>query len=429
MGNSAAQGLSAQGLLTLEEAVRIGLEKNPDISIARIESKILDNNVNLGKAGFLPRIDLAGTQGRTITDTKNRDFSGTVSETNDFQTDGVTADATLNWTLFDGWNMFINFSKQRASRDIGRLELKSHIENAVAGIINAYCEIQKQSHLFRVLSEAVAISRERLRLAENNLRLGSGSRFDVLRAKVDLNADESARFNQETAVKNARIELIRILGIEMDADFSVQDSVTIGSKMEFPALKEALINRNTSLLMEQKNGKLANLNVKGTTSRWYPKLGLNSSSSFDRNRYKTGETSLSETRGYYLGATVSFNLFNGFSDWVDLQNAKSALRIQELELENLKRELAAALESEYNSYVQAMDLLVLESDNLAIAKQTLDIARERFKLGSYTPLEMREAQKAYIEAESRLVSARYTVKTSENELKRLTGQFVKEKPE
>ncbi len=420
-------GARAQGFLTLAEAVRIGLERNLDVSIARAEAKMSNNNVNIGKAGFLPKLDLTSSQNTNVNSTKQRDFGGTVYETKDVRTDAFGAAAGLTWTIFDGWNMFINYKKLRESGDIGQLSLKSEIEDQIANITDAYFEIVKQTHLLRVLSEAVAISEERFRLAENNFKLGSGSQFDVLRARVDLNADQSARLKQETAVKNAKIGLNRVIGNPTDSKFSVMDSVEINPRMVYADLQEALFKRNTRLLIAQKNRNLARLNIKSTASRWLPKLGLFSNYNFSQNRYKTGDYSNIETRGYTVGATASFNLFNGFSDWVDLQNAKLGLRVSDLDLENLKRSLDAALLQDYNSYSQASDLLSIETDNLTIAKQTLDIARERFRVGSYTPLELREAQNAYIAAESRLVSARYAVKTSENELMRLTGQYLQEK--
>jgi len=424
---SGGLGARAQGLLTLSEAVRIGLERNLDISIARTEARMSENNVHIGKAGFLPKLDLTGSRNRNVNDTKARDFGGTEFETRNVRTDAAGAGAGLTWTVFDGWNMFINYKKLQESGGIGQLNLKSEIEDQIANITDAYFEIVKQAHLLRVLSEAVAISEERFRLAEYNFKLGSGSQFDVLRARVDLNADQSARLKQETAVKNAKIGLSQVIGSSIDSEFSVVDSVEVTPRMVFADLKEVLFKRNTRLLIAQRNQNLARLNIKGTASRWYPKLGLFSNYNFNQSRYQTGQYALNETRGYTVGATASFNLFNGFSDWVDLQNAKLDLRVSELDLENLKRSLDAALLQEYNNYSQASDLLSIERDNLAIAKQTLDIARERFKVGSYTPLELREAQNAYIAVESRLVGARYAVKTAENELMRLTGQYLQEK--
>ena len=47
----------AQGVLTLEEAIAIGLEKNYGIQISKNTVEQAENNHSLGNAGFLPVID------------------------------------------------------------------------------------------------------------------------------------------------------------------------------------------------------------------------------------------------------------------------------------------------------------------------------------------------------------------------------------
>jgi len=65
----------------------------------------------------------------------------------------------------------------------------------------------------------------------------------------------------------------------------------------------------------------------------------------------------------------------------------------------------------------------LKRKNLEIARENVEIAMERYRLGILTPLELREAQKAYIDAESRLISALYQAKVAETNLLKLTGQL------
>jgi outer membrane protein TolC len=417
---------SGQGLLTLEDAVRIGLEKNLDISIARMESRMSENNVSLGKAGFLPKLDLTAAQSRSVSNTKQQYSNNSVVEKSDAVSRTTNAGAGLTWTLFDGWAMFIGYKKLGASRDIGRLSLKAQIDNTVASIVDGYYEVVKQATLESVLKEAVSISEERFRLAEDNLRLGSGSRFDMLRAKVDLNADRSVLLQQEINVQNAKIALNRILGVPVDSEFSVADSMAVRPRMPFDSLAAALFERNPSFRIAEKDRVLAGLNVKNAESRWYPRLGLFANYNYGQTKNEVGFFKLNENLGRSAGLTLSFNLFNGGSDWIDLKNAKLAAKASAFDLENLRRSLEADLRKVYNGYVRSLDLLGIEADNLEIARETLDIAKERFRLGTYTPLELREAQNAYVSAGTRLLDARASVKSAENEMLRMTGGYVRE---
>jgi outer membrane protein TolC len=65
----------------------------------------------------------------------------------------------------------------------------------------------------------------------------------------------------------------------------------------------------------------------------------------------------------------------------------------------------------------------LEKDNLSNAEQTLDIALERFRLGTISSLELREAQRSFLESENRLINAEFEAKVAETELLRLSGEL------
>ena len=46
--------------LTLQQCVRLGMEKNYNIQIQQSNQHILDNNATIGNAGYLPRLDASG---------------------------------------------------------------------------------------------------------------------------------------------------------------------------------------------------------------------------------------------------------------------------------------------------------------------------------------------------------------------------------
>ncbi len=423
---SAGGPLYAQRFLTIEEAVKTGLEMNLDVSIARAKAEIAGNNKHPGRAGFFPTLNVTAGQSRTGIRSSFDYAGGAADETAKSTMDAASAGAGISLTVFEGLSRIVAYKKLKQEDAVGKWGLKASMENAVAGIVEAYCETVRQGRLLRVLDEAVSISRERLHLAENNLSLGSGSKFDMLRARVDLNADESARIAQATSIRNAKVDLCKVMGVPLEADFIVSDSIALGPVPDLVRLKSDLDLYNTALQISRSYRNMAGLDVKTAASRWMPKLGLNTSYGVERYKPKEGAYSLNEISEWSAGATLTFNLFNGFQDWINMQNAKLSVRISEVELENLRRVLETGLVTQYNLYLQSLELMRMEEENLAVARQALDIARERFRVGSYTPLEMREAQNAYITAENRLVNARFDVKFSENELLRLTGGYIKD---
>ena len=112
--------LQAQEILSLKKCIETGLENNYSIRISRNEQKVAENNMTPGNAGILPTVDL------------NAGYSGTLNNTQQFPSDGsavvsnsnlynstLQAGINLNWTVFDGFKMFVTYDKLREMNQMG----------------------------------------------------------------------------------------------------------------------------------------------------------------------------------------------------------------------------------------------------------------------------------------------------------------------
>jgi outer membrane protein len=55
----------------------------------------------------------------------------------------------------------------------------------------------------------------------------------------------------------------------------------------------------------------------------------------------------------------------------------------------------------------------------------VDIVLQVYKLNSTTLIQLKEAQKSLLDAQTRLINARYNTKLAETELLRLKGEIIK----
>lgn len=83
--------------------------------------------------------------------------------------------------------------------------------------------------------------------------------------------------------------------------------------------------------------------------------------------------------------------------------------------------MIAQLTNDYQNYTTFIELAKLERGNIEIANQNLDITLEKYRLGSITPLELREAQKNAIDANNRYLEMKYQAKLAEIYLKQISG--------
>lgn len=99
------------GTLSLEEAITIGLKNNFSIQIAKNDLQVAVNNNSLGNAGFLPTLNLSGGAKQSVNGNKSEDQSGVSTESKNQRTITANAAVALDWTLFDGFGMFIKKEK------------------------------------------------------------------------------------------------------------------------------------------------------------------------------------------------------------------------------------------------------------------------------------------------------------------------------
>ncbi len=177
-----------------------------------------------------------------------------------------------------------------------------------------------------------------------------------------------------------------------------------------PSLQAAFINK-----------KIAELTLKEVKAAKYPLIGLNSGYEFNRSTSPTGFNTQFRANGLTYGLTASINIFNGFLQRQNERNAKIAINSSELTFDKTKQDLLTQLTTAFQNYNTYIELVKLERKNVELAKQNLSITLDKYRLGSIAPLELREAQRNAIDANSRYVEMQYQAKLAEIALKEISG--------
>ncbi len=418
---------AAQELLTLEEAIRIGLQNNYAIQIAARDEAIASNNVTLGNAGFLPAVDGRGTRTYRSEDTKRVRLNGEETISNGTTSNNLNGSVNLNWTVFDGMGMFINYDRLQALEKSGELFTRETVENSLADITDAYFEVVRQEYKIKAIQDAIEISKARIELVEAQYEVGVSAKVEILRAQVDYNADQSELLNQQESLQNAKINLNQLLGRDPNINFVAQDTINVERNLTYNGINDELTAANPLLQRLQVNRELANLDVKAVRASRFPVIGVTSAYNFSRTEADpVDQLALlyNQNKGLVYGLTLSVPIFNGFNINRQAQNARIAVEAADLEFRQVQNQLQAELARAYSRYTNRLQLLDLEESNLVLAEENAKIALERYRLGLLTSIELREAQRNQLVAENRLIDIRYEAKAAETELKRLSSSLV-----
>ncbi len=418
--------LVAQQSHTLQDVIATALENNYSIQIARNRQTISDNNLTLGNAGFLPSLDFRSQYSGTRNTTDRTDFDGNQSTIRNVHNTVASSNVTLGWTIFDGFRAQISYDKLTALQEMGELNTQIAIENMIAGITAEYFNLIQQKRLLNNLKFAVELSRERVRIDEERFLLGSGSKLQLLQAEVFLNADSSRMGRQEEVVRATQVRLNELMAMD-NLRFNLQPADTIiplNDIMIYATLEASAMENNTALLARAKNHRISQYDKKLVASQAYPWVTLGSGYGYNYSTFQSGTFTDQQTYGMNYAVTLGFNIFDGFNRRRQISNATIEVENSMLVYEETEKAVQSDLINIYNEYLNNFRLLDLETQNLEVAYETLDIAMERYRLGALSGIELREVQKNLLEAEERLLSIQYSTKRAEITLLLIAGRVM-----
>ena len=417
----------AQQTLTLEEAIQQGITKQYSIQISRQRERIAANENSLGNAGFLPTITGSANKNYTISGLNQSFFGGLRPPLvqSGVNSNSGNAGVAMAWTLYDGKGMFILRDRFKELQNLGAKQTESNIENLIALISSTYYDIIRQSLRVNNFKKGLEISNDRLKLAKDRYEVGQGSKVDYYSAQVDFNEDKALLIAQEQAFINTKIGFNTLLIKEYKADFSINNTIDLLPKLTLSELKISALSQNPALIGAILSKKISDLETKNIQSQQKPQIDL--LAGYNLNSVANGagfgvEKGSSDVFNYGLRATI--NIFDGYNQKRRIQNAKINAEIASMQIEDLKNALLSALERTYVTYENSLNLIQLETENYAIAKQNIDIAFDRFKVGIATSYELREVQRNAVAAETRLIEAKFAAKSAEIELIRLSGNLL-----
>lgn len=414
---------SAQQNLTFDEAVRQMLTNNFDIRIVSNENKIASELNNIGNAGFLPSLDVTANYDQSINNANQEYFDGTERDATNAKNTGLNASALLSWTLFDGFRMFNQKNILNANERISEFNLRAASEEGILLLAQVYYRIVLQEELLYVMRQSLDVSRERHSLALRRLDIGSASRQEVIQALIDMNTDSAAVLSQIASLENLKTEFNLILNKNITDNVNVGNVIPLDTTLVLADLLTNSGDESIDLLRAREHVKISQLQINNARSFFYPRFGAYAGYDYSRSTNETGLLRSNQTFGPSVGLFLNFNLFNGLRDYTALQVQKIGLETSRISQEKATNGNTASLIQSFRNYELAQNVLKLERINLENAGDNLTIALKKFELAAISSVEFREIQLQQLQAQSRMLDARYNIRIYELELKQLSGKL------
>ncbi|MFQ5649446.1 MAG: TolC family protein [bacterium] len=334
-----------------------------------------------------------------------------------------------NQTLYDFGRSWNAIRQAKASYEASSQSLTSARQNVFATVKQRYLELLKAQRLEQEFMEAVERSKEELNRTQSMYEIGSVAQIDVYRQEVTLGTDEINLINQQNTVKIAQGNLNVAMGRDPEEPLQVLEIEPNFAPPSFSlteAYKVAEAN-NPELIRFQYDMESAEYGRKVAKGNFWPSIGISATYSRDNQNLDRVYGSLGENYALTLGASVSFNIFNGFSDVAELGRESANYSIAQENWIDQKRRLQLQVKQAYLNLEGFSRIAKINETRLRSAEEEYRLAQERYRVGAGTQLEVTEAQVSLTRARVQLVSSKYDALIAQAQLEAAMGTIDKDK--
>lgn len=436
---------SAQEVLQLEDVIKLTLQNNFDIQIARNNIEIAKNNNNIGlvgggqstggtvsggATGMLPQISVvAGSPqnplgiGQTITTLK---YSNPALDVNNQELNSTSYAPSIigTWYFFDGLKMFATKSKLNRYEELSNLQYKLTVENTLLTVLDTYYQMISTQELIKSLQFSLKLADDQRILADQKLKSGKGSNVDVLQTKIDYNNVQVQIIQQQNLLNDLRVNLNNALKRAPDVQFSVPDTIIIQTRPEYNMAVDNIDKNNNPILISRKNIEIDELALKEYKANRFPKIGITGNYTISRTTNDIGLQRLNQSRGYNAGFIFSWTLLNNLTTRTAIKNQIILTNSDRVRLEATQLQEKSNLFKAFSNFQNNLQIMEVERQSVQMSKDNLAIASERFKIGLSNYVEYRTVEQSYETAIYRLSQAAYNTKVSELQYLKEQGLLV-----
>jgi outer membrane protein len=434
-----------QELLKLEDVIKLTVENNFDVQIAKNNIQVAKNNNNIGlvgggqstggtvsggSTGMLPQISVsAGSPqsplgvGQTIS---TLHYSNPALNVNSQKLTSTSYAPSIvgTWYFFDGLKMFATKKKLNRNEELSNLQYRLTVENTLLASLTAYYQMISIQQFIKSLKLSLVLGDDQKKLADQKLKAGTGSNVDVLQTQIDYNNIQVQIIQQQNLLNDQRIILNNLLKRSPDVDFTVPDTIVMQTKPEYQVALDNTDKNNNSILISQKSIEIDELGLKEYKANRMPKIGVTGNYTFQRVTNDIGLQRLNQNYGFNAGFIFSWTLLNNLTTHTAIKNQIVQLNSDNIRLEASKLQQKANLYQAYLSFQNNLNIIDIEKQSVQLANQNLSIAALRFKQGVSNYIEYRTVQQSYEDAQYRLSQAAFNTKLSELNYLKAQGLLV-----
>ena len=406
-----AGSLSPTGrLLTIQDAIQIGLENHPRIKSAN--ERVGSQEAILGQqmSAYYPTINF---NNRYATSQRQ-------SGSGDSASDAFSSIANFNMTLYNFGKREGNVQAARETLDAVKQDYTITTQDIIFAIKQAYYVYLGAQELVRVRQETVRSRDLLVRQARGFYEVGTRARIDVARAEANLFSAQADLIGSENSVKIAWVTLRNAMGsprlpeqpvdadspeVEISMNLAGARSIAFDNRSELKSF-EAQRRASDQLVATARRGHLPDLLFDAAYGRRNP--------TDQANNFPLQPT-------WAVGLSFNIPIFDGFRTTNRVEETLHNYYNVRAQEEDRRQQIALEVEQSYLRVVEFQERIKATDSAARAAKENLDLAQGRYQVGVGSIIEVTDAETLYTDAQTTYIRTVYEYKIADAQLARAMG--------
>jgi outer membrane protein TolC len=397
---TSSQAFSAVPNYTIEQAVAVAEEHNPEIAIAKKKVQGARGGFVEARSGFLPSLTSSGLydkrQTQTATTLREEDYNAALK---------------LEQNLYTGGAVTSQVAIARLNVEKQNYELQEIASRVAMDVRIAFNELLLNRAKVRVREDSVRVLDEELKSQQQSLSAGIVSNLNVQRAEVAVANERPELFNAETQLKDSYLRLGDLFGLEArsgDKASTFDISGELQYQPNHPDLNDCLARADANrpvIKARQKDIEIEDRQY--ILDRSASRPHVRAFSGYEVYSERDPAVGQEFNHGYVVGINATWNIFDGFATKGRMQATRARREAAVQALAAARRAVSSEVRSAFFDLQQAERVLETETSNVQAADEALEIAKSNFAAGLGTQLDILQATSDVTRTRTTRLSAIY----------------------
>ena len=419
----ATTALAQTKTLTLDEAIKLGLENSKTLKLSQSKIDQAVSEYNQAKDRVLPTGDVSLTYDRAEIPANKLDF-GKSTIYLPKSADAYLGIASLNETIFAGHKLKYAQESTDLLTQIARLDVVKDKDQVTYDIISAYYNLYKVLQSKKVITQNLASIDQQIHQSQRFFEQGLVTKNDVLRFQLQRSNVELSGIDLESNRKIINYNLDILLGLPETTELNI-DQITEPTRPSLALtsyLDSAMANRRELAQLDLRN-KFAETNIKNIEANTSPTL----SASVGGYYVDVSGNPIPHSGSYITPVTVGLTAAWKFDALWTNKNKVAEARIQKdqvainksITVDNVKNEV----NQNYQNYLTALNKIQLLQTSIEQAGENNNILESKYKSNIASATDRADAETLLYQAQINLELAKADAGLAYYTLLKSTGKL------